>query len=67
VARLYDGIIDCFVVDEADRELAGAIEALGMQVLVTNTVMTSFEDREQLGRDVIDFARSANQRLVERV
>jgi LPPG:FO 2-phospho-L-lactate transferase len=67
VARLYDGIIDCFVVDEADRELAGAIEALGMQVLVTNTVMTSFEDREQLGRDVIDFARSANQRLVERI
>jgi LPPG:FO 2-phospho-L-lactate transferase len=67
VARLYDGIIDGFVVDEADRELAIAIEALGMEVLVTNTVMTLFEDREQLGREVIDFARSADRRLVERV
>ena len=32
VARLYDGIIDGFVVDEADRELAAGIEALGVRV-----------------------------------
>jgi LPPG:FO 2-phospho-L-lactate transferase len=39
VAALYRGLVDCFVLDERDRALAPRIAALGMQALVTNTIM----------------------------
>jgi LPPG:FO 2-phospho-L-lactate transferase len=41
VARLYVGLIDLFVLDVADARWAPAIHALGMRVLVTDTVMHS--------------------------
>jgi LPPG:FO 2-phospho-L-lactate transferase len=41
VARLYAGLIDLFVLDVADARWAPAIHALGMRVLVTDTVMHS--------------------------
>jgi LPPG:FO 2-phospho-L-lactate transferase len=56
VARLYAGIVDGFVIDEVDRNLASAIAALDMRVLVTGTVMTDEGDRERLAREVLDFA-----------
>jgi LPPG:FO 2-phospho-L-lactate transferase len=58
VARLYAGIINGFVIDEVDRDLSSAIEALDMRVLVTGTVMTDVGDRERLAREVLDFASS---------
>jgi LPPG:FO 2-phospho-L-lactate transferase len=67
VARLYIGMLDGFVIDESDRDLSGAVEALGMRVMVTDTVMKTSEDRERLGREVLDFARSANRQLVRSV
>jgi LPPG:FO 2-phospho-L-lactate transferase len=39
VARLYAGLIDLFVLDGADARWAPAVHALGMRVLVTDTVM----------------------------
>ena len=39
VARLYRGIVGLFVVDRADAAWAPRIEALGMRVLVTDTLM----------------------------
>lgn len=39
VAQMYDGLIDLFVLDGADAAWAGRIAALGMRVLVTDTVM----------------------------
>ena len=41
VARLYAGLIDLFVLDTADARWAPAVHALGMRVLVTDTVMRS--------------------------
>jgi LPPG:FO 2-phospho-L-lactate transferase len=41
VARLYAGLIDLFVLDTADARWAPAVHALGMRVLVTDTVMHS--------------------------
>ena len=35
VARLYQGLVDVFVLDREDRKLAPAIEALGMRTVVT--------------------------------
>jgi LPPG:FO 2-phospho-L-lactate transferase len=40
VARLYEGLVGTFVIDERDESLRGAIEGLGMQCIVTDTMMT---------------------------
>jgi LPPG:FO 2-phospho-L-lactate transferase len=48
VARLYAGLVDRFVLDEADAALAPAVEALGMAVDVLPTVMHSDADRAAL-------------------
>jgi LPPG:FO 2-phospho-L-lactate transferase len=56
VARHYGNLLDGIVIDEADRPAATAIEALGVRVLVTGTVMQSLEDRKRLAREVLAFA-----------
>jgi LPPG:FO 2-phospho-L-lactate transferase len=58
VARLYDGLIDGFVIDVVDEHLVPAIQAENVDVLVTESVMKSVGDRERLGREIIDFSRS---------
>ena len=53
VARLYAGLIDCFVLDVIDAALAPAVEALGMRVHVTDTMMTSAARKVELAREVL--------------
>jgi LPPG:FO 2-phospho-L-lactate transferase len=56
IARHYRGLVDGLVIDDSDASLRGTIEADGMRVLVTPTVMRSPEDRVALARDCLDFA-----------
>jgi LPPG:FO 2-phospho-L-lactate transferase len=56
VARLYAGLVDVMVVDEADAALAPAIRDLGFDVVVTDTVMGGPEGRERLAREVLALA-----------
>ena len=56
VARLYAELVDVFVLDEVDRALAPAIEALGMRAVVTDTMMTSPERRLALASEVVGAA-----------
>jgi LPPG:FO 2-phospho-L-lactate transferase len=58
VAQTYLGVIDGIVIDTQDEDRVGAIEELGVRVLVTNTIMRSLEDRERLAVETIEFARS---------
>jgi LPPG:FO 2-phospho-L-lactate transferase len=53
VARLYADLVDVFVVDEADRELAGDIEALGLRTVVTDTVMIDDAARARLAGELL--------------
>jgi LPPG:FO 2-phospho-L-lactate transferase len=53
VAELYRDLLDVFVVDHADRDQAGAIERLGMRVVLTNTVMSSLAVKKALARVVL--------------
>jgi LPPG:FO 2-phospho-L-lactate transferase len=56
VAAMYEGLVDAMVVDRVDvRERAG-IEALGMRVLATDSVMREAADRARLAREVVGFA-----------
>lgn len=56
VATGYVGLLDGFVVDEADADDAERIRALGIAAQVTNTVMQSDADRETLAGAVLAFA-----------
>jgi LPPG:FO 2-phospho-L-lactate transferase len=56
VAQMYRGLIDGFVIDHADAADEPRIAALGMRVLVTNSIMSDERDRERLAREVLAFA-----------
>ena len=53
VARMLQGVANQFVLDRQDRALKEEIEGLGMQVKVTNTVMTSLADKVALAEAVM--------------
>jgi len=52
VAQHFIGLLDGFVLDNADAELAPQID---QSTLVTNTMMYNLDDKSQLAQDVIDF------------
>ncbi|PZR98870.1 MAG: 2-phospho-L-lactate transferase, partial [Candidatus Chloroheliales bacterium] len=56
VARLYAGLVQGMVIDNADAALQPNIVALGMRVLVTQTVMGGAKDRVRLAQEVLRFA-----------
>ncbi len=53
VAQLYENLVSAFVVDPKDAALAPAIEALGLRVVVTPTVMVAPRVRGEIGRAVL--------------
>jgi LPPG:FO 2-phospho-L-lactate transferase len=55
VANHYRGLVNGFVIDTIDSSLQGGISELGMQVLVTNTLMKSHDDRSRLAQDLLGF------------
>lgn len=48
VARHYDGLLDGFLLDRQDAEQADAIAALGIRVVIEQTVMQTLADRMAL-------------------
>lgn len=62
VARMYEGLLNGFVLDRIDRGEEADISALGMRVLTTDTVMRGDEDRERLAREVLDLCRQLGTR-----
>jgi len=57
VARGHAGLVDGFVIDHADQDLAGPIKDLGMAVLVTKALMGGSVGRRRLAEDCLSFAR----------
>ena len=53
VARLYRELADTFVLDTVDEALAPDVEALGLRVVVTDTIMTDDDSRTRLARSVL--------------
>ena len=54
VARIYQGLIDWFVIDTIDAGLKSEIQALGIQVLVTDTIMSDRSKRARLAAEIIE-------------
>jgi LPPG:FO 2-phospho-L-lactate transferase len=55
VARHYTGLLDGFILDQVDALQEPDIQALGLQTLVTDTVMRTNQDRVSLAKEVIAF------------
>lgn len=56
VARHYRDVITGFVLDECDAASEPEVANLGLATMVTQTVMSSLDDRITLARDVLAFA-----------
>jgi LPPG:FO 2-phospho-L-lactate transferase len=54
IARLYGPLVGTLVIDEADADLAAAIEAEGMRCIVTRTIMSEPGVAAALARTVLD-------------
>jgi LPPG:FO 2-phospho-L-lactate transferase len=54
VARLYDGLVATFVLDEVDAGQAADVTALGMRPVTLPTVMRTAADRAALAAAVLD-------------
>ncbi len=63
VARYYRGVVDAVVIDEVDHSLAPSITDLGIEPIVTHTIMHNQSDRERLAREVIDLSNSLGSGL----
>jgi LPPG:FO 2-phospho-L-lactate transferase len=62
-AEKHPRLLDGLVIDTLDADQAPAIEALDIEVLVTDAVMRSDEDRARLAAEVVDFGRSLASRI----
>lgn len=62
VAKKYVGLIDAMVIDLEDIHHARDIEALGLQVLTTRTLMRSPEDSRVLAEETMRFAQALGPR-----
>ena len=56
VARHYRGLVDGLVIDRQDENSRAAVERLGMEVLVTNTIMETLDDRIELAKICLAFS-----------
>ena len=55
VARMYAGLVDGMVVDKIDEGERESIEAVGMRVLATGSVMRDASDRARLASETLEF------------
>ncbi len=61
VARMYADFLDLYVLDERDAGARAAIEAMGLRVLVTDTVMTGLDEKLALARATLASVRARGE------
>jgi len=54
VAKLYQDFLHTFIIDRVDHAERKRIEGLGLQVIETNTIMKTLEDKVQLARTALE-------------
>lgn len=53
VARALEDVADLVVIDSIDRDLAPAVSALGLEVLVAETIMKNRDERRRLATEIL--------------
>lgn len=64
VADSYAGLIDGLVIDEQDRADRTALEADGLKVLTTDTLMMNAEEKTHLAKETLAFAMACRREEV---
>jgi LPPG:FO 2-phospho-L-lactate transferase len=57
LARLYADFLTGLVIDQADAHQAPALRDLGLQILVTNTIMKTAADKRRLAGEVLSLSQ----------
>ncbi|SDI98716.1 2-phospho-L-lactate transferase [Billgrantia gudaonensis] len=65
VAESYAGLLDGLVIDASDRDDRTALEAEGVTVLTTDTLMTDAEEKARLAGETLAFAGALRREEVE--
>jgi LPPG:FO 2-phospho-L-lactate transferase len=65
VAACYHGIADVLVIDQVDAALADEIRGMGMQVVVTDTIMRGPEEKRALAQAALTAARELRMKNEE--
>jgi LPPG:FO 2-phospho-L-lactate transferase len=61
VAQYYGELLDGFIMDTLDADLAPRVAALGLQTAVTNTIMRTLEDKVALAQTTLALARTCRR------
>jgi LPPG:FO 2-phospho-L-lactate transferase len=59
VAKHYDGLIDGFILDSRDQDLAALFD---IPVKIVDTLMTTLDDKKRVGAAALDFAGTLTKR-----
>lgn len=65
VAQHYGRLVDGWIVDNVDRDLAPAIESIGCRAKVCDTLMRTLDDKRRLAHDAVEFAFELARAAVE--
>jgi LPPG:FO 2-phospho-L-lactate transferase len=55
LARLYADVLTGVVIDETDRAHAAALRDMGLEVLVSDTIMKTAEDKKRLAGQILEW------------
>lgn len=55
-SKRYPRLVDYFVIDQSDATLAPAIQDLGLEAVITSTIMKTLEDKKRLAQTTLDLA-----------
>lgn len=58
IGAIYGDFLDALVIDQADHEWQPMLEASGLSVLVSNTLMNNDDDKRRLLTECVDFCRT---------
>jgi LPPG:FO 2-phospho-L-lactate transferase len=58
IARHYHDLLDGFILDTTDRDMAEEVKSLGIEVTICDTIMRSIDDKVRLAQVALDFAAS---------
>jgi len=60
VAQYYDDLLNGYILDTLDADLGPRVEALGLRVKVTNSIMKTLDDKVALARAALTLARACS-------
>jgi LPPG:FO 2-phospho-L-lactate transferase len=61
IAGMYQGLVDGFLLDDADRALAAEISGLGMAPRVTDIMMPDLDAKRRLASEILGFFESLSK------